>query len=51
MGVQKGIYVRDADDDVWKRAEAYAKARRLTMSALVMNALDAYLREHGDDDG
>ena len=48
MGTQKGIYVRDADADLWARAESYARARRVTMSALIMNALEAYLDEHED---
>jgi hypothetical protein len=47
---QKGIYVRQDDIELWQRAERFAKARRLTMSALIMTALDEYLREHGDED-
>ena len=43
MGIQKGIYVRDDDLELWARAEQFARARRLTMSALIMNALQAYL--------
>lgn len=52
MGEARSIYVRDADRSLWERAEAYARARRLTMSALIMNALQAYLeRETGDREG
>lgn len=39
MGMAKAVYVRDDDVELWERAEAYAKARRLTMSALVLTAL------------
>lgn len=45
MGTTKAIYVRDDDADLWERAERYAKARRLPMSALVMNALERYLAD------
>lgn len=45
MGIQKGIYVKDDDIDLWERAEAYARARRITMSALIMNALERYLED------
>jgi N-formylglutamate amidohydrolase len=49
MGMAKAVYVRDEETDLWERAERYAKARRLTMSALVLTALEAYLA--GVDDG
>lgn len=42
---RKTIYVREADDDIWRRAVAYAQARRLTMSALIMTALERYLTD------
>jgi hypothetical protein len=42
------IYVREDDLDLWERAEAYAKARRMPVSGLVMAALEAYLAEHDD---
>ena len=45
MGEARSIYVKDADLPLWRRAEEYARARRLTMSALIMNALQAYLDE------
>ena len=39
----KTIYVRQDDMRVWQRAGAYAKERRLSLSALIMTALEAYL--------
>jgi hypothetical protein len=42
---KKTIYVRVEDQDLWQRAEAYAKARRLPMSGLIMTALEKYLQE------
>jgi hypothetical protein len=51
MGMHKAVYVRDADAELWARAERYAKARRMPVSGLVMAALEAYLDDKGDDDG
>jgi hypothetical protein len=48
MGMHKAVYVRDADADLWARAEHYAKARRMPVSGLVMAALEAYLAEAED---
>ena len=48
MGKQVSVYVRDEDVELWERAERFAKARRLPMSALVMTALESYLAEHDD---
>ena len=48
MGKQVSVYVRDDDLDVWERAERYAKARRLSMSALIMTALERLLAENED---
>ncbi|WP_165367763.1 hypothetical protein [Phytoactinopolyspora endophytica] len=48
MGIAKAVYVKDDDVRLWERAEQYAKARRLTMSALVLTALEAYLDERDD---
>jgi hypothetical protein len=48
MGKQVSVYIRDDDAELWARAEAYAKARRLPMSALVMTALEAYLADADD---
>lgn len=45
MGMAKAVYVRDDDVDLWARAERYAKVRRLTMSALVLTALERYLED------
>jgi hypothetical protein len=51
MGLAKSLYVRDEDLDLWEQAERYARTRRLSMSALVMTALERYLDEAGDDAG
>lgn len=45
MPGQRSIYVRAEDEDLWERALAYAKARRIPMSALIMSALEAYLAD------
>lgn len=50
MGKQVSVYVRDDDVELWERAEAYARARRLPMSALIMNALQAYLDQQERDE-
>lgn len=50
---RKMIYVREADEPVWRRASKFARNRRLTMSALIMTALEYYLARHAtaaDDD-
>jgi hypothetical protein len=49
MGMHKAVYVRDEDVELWARAEAYAKARRMPVSGLVMAALEAYLADVDDD--
>lgn len=53
-GKQQSIYVRAEDLDLWRRAEAYARERRMTASGLVMAALERYLNaedpESGKDD-
>ncbi|HEY8454192.1 MAG TPA: hypothetical protein VIL34_01245 [Actinopolymorphaceae bacterium] len=41
--------MRASDVPIWRRAEAFARRRRLTVSALVINALEAYLAEHDDE--
>lgn len=41
----KAVYVRDSETELWERAEEYARARRLTMSALILTALEAYLAD------
>lgn len=49
MGFARNIWVRDRDAQLWERAEAYAEARRLTMSALLMTALEQYLEAQGEE--
>lgn len=49
VGEAKTIYVKADDLPLWRRAVAFAKARRLTMSALIMTALERYLAEENDD--
>ena|SRR6266540_1080772 len=44
--MRKTIYVKDADAALWARAEAFAKARRLPMSSLILLAVEEYLAEH-----
>lgn len=41
----KTVYVREDDAALWDRAERFAKARRLSMSALIMTALEQYLAD------
>lgn len=45
---QKTIYVREEDVELWEHAVAYAKARRLPVSSLLMNALQEYFERRGD---
>lgn len=45
VGKAKAVYVKDDDAELWERAEAFAKARRLNMSALVLLALERYIQE------
>ncbi|MFG3340511.1 hypothetical protein [Glycomyces sp. NPDC048151] len=47
--MNRSIYVRAADLDLWRRAEAYARDRRMTTSGLVMLALEQYLNEADSD--
>ncbi|WP_281353554.1 hypothetical protein [Phytoactinopolyspora mesophila] len=35
--------MKDRDVELWRRAELYAESRRLTMSALVLTALERFL--------
>ena len=42
----KTIYVREDDVSLWERAVAFARARRMTVSALIMTALEEYLERH-----
>lgn len=50
VGKAKAVYVREQDLELWERAERYADSRRLTMSALVLTALERYLADVVDDD-
>lgn len=43
VGRQISIYVRADDLELWRRAEAYARERRMPTSGLVMLALERYL--------
>lgn len=45
-GGQVSVYVRAEDRPLWERAEEHARKRRLSMSALVMTALEEYLERH-----
>jgi len=45
-GGQVSVYVRGEDRKLWERAEQYARKRRLSMSALVMTALEEHLERH-----
>lgn len=49
MGLHKAVYVREEDIELWERAEAFAKARRMPMSGLILAALEAYLGERNDN--
>jgi hypothetical protein len=49
VGKQQSIYVRADDLDLWRRAEAYARERRMTTSGLVMLALEQYLSTEAPD--
>jgi len=42
VGIHKSIYVRAENLELWRRAEAYARERRMTTSGLVMLALERY---------
>jgi hypothetical protein len=42
------IYVKESDVPLWERCEAYAKRHRLSMSALIMTALEQYLDWQGE---
>lgn len=48
-GRARTIYVREEDVALWERAEQYARAHRLTMSALILTALERYLADVEED--
>jgi hypothetical protein len=39
------VYVREDGEALWQRAEQLARTRRLSMSALILTALEAYLKD------
>jgi hypothetical protein len=41
--MRKTIYITDRDASLWQRAEAFARVRRLSMSALILLAIEDYL--------
>jgi hypothetical protein len=51
VGMNRTIYVRAADLELWRRAEAYAHERRMTTSGLVMAALERYLDAEDSEAG
>jgi hypothetical protein len=51
VGIHKSIYVRADDLELWRRAEAYARERRMTTSGLVMLALERYLNAEDSEAG
>jgi hypothetical protein len=51
VGRQISIYVRADDLELWRRAEAYARDRRMPTSGLVMLALERYLDAEDSEAG
>lgn len=45
MGRVAGIYVRAADEDLWRRVEEFARKRRMPISGVVMLAVERYLEQ------
>jgi hypothetical protein len=41
---QFAVYIRGADKELWRRAEDYARRRRMPVSGLVMTAIEAHAR-------
>jgi hypothetical protein len=48
VGRQVSVYIRQADLVLWRRAEEFARVRRVPISGLVMLALERYLDEQED---
>jgi hypothetical protein len=46
-GMTRTVYVREDDVALWERAEAFARARRVPMSGLILLALEKYLEDQG----
>ena len=49
--MQKAVYVRAEELELWRRAEVYARERRMTVSGLVMAALERYLSTEDPEPG
>lgn len=49
MGKQVSVYIRGEDLELWERAEAHARRRRMPMSGLVLAALEEYLARNDSD--
>jgi hypothetical protein len=45
VGKKKTIYVTGRDADLWDRAATYARDNRLSMSALLLMALERFLAD------
>jgi hypothetical protein len=51
MARTRNLYVREGrDEDVWRRAEAFAVDHRMSLSILVVTALEEYLSRHEGED-
>lgn len=48
MARHRAVYVRDEDESLWQRAVAYAKRNRMTISGLILLALERFLDENED---
>jgi hypothetical protein len=40
------LYRRDADAEMWREVEVLAQAKKISMSELITEAVELYLREH-----
>ncbi|MEQ7005415.1 hypothetical protein ABN028_04350 [Actinopolymorpha sp. B17G11] len=49
-GSQTTLHVRAEDQALWRRAQTYARERRIPMAGLVMLALQEYLTRHDTDE-
>lgn len=48
MGQAKNIWISDRDKDLWAWVERYAHERRMSVSAVIMTALEQF---RGEQDG
>ena len=46
---QRNIYVREEDRELWEWVQAYARAHRMTVSAVVMTAIERLRAEREQD--